>query len=387
MRHLWLLSVLAVATALPGVGAAQSQPAPNVGEPIVIGLTPPAPSFADLFVQDAVPSVTCDRRAITPVHSEPLPPMLAVRPPGGPDPAPPAAEVFTFAISAAGRPASIRPAPSASRPGVIIVGPAPDAEIQASLASWRFAPEARKDCRLALEKPQIAAADASEPLLARALALAPQAARRPALRAALMRPGDTCLSGTRARTRVHPDLRSEPPPGGRSWAAVRYSLDPEGRTYDVSVLDASSEAAGEALRDSMTASTYAPGRPLTGCVTVVSLYGEPLGFFPPLDPDLETANRCGPETADRMTLGELDYPDAMLSRGVEGWAVIRFDLASWGRVGGIEVLASEPAASFGAAAQQIFRNARVTPAFEQAAGCVQRVVFRLPVEGETGNAR
>lgn len=388
MRRLWLLSVLAVAAGLPSFAVAQHESAPTVAEPIVIGLAPPArPSFDDAFVRDSVASVTCDGRAVAPIHSERLPPTLANRTPGGPEPTPPAAEAFTFAVSADGRPRSIRPVPPTLMPGVTMIGSLTDQGTEASLASWRFAPEAREACRLTIEKPQSAVASAPEPLLARALALTAREDQRPIFRAALARPGDDCLTGSPARTWVFPDGRLQPPPGGRSWGAVRYSINADGGTFDLQVLDASSEAAGAALRDSLAASTFAPSRPRTGCVAVISRYGDALGEAPPAPPELEAANRCGLEVLDRMTLGALDYPDAFLDRGIEGWAVIRFNLASWGRIGGVEVVAAEPAATFGNAAQRIFTGARVTPAFEHAAGCVQRVGFRLPGDGETPNAR
>ncbi len=389
MRHLWLSSLLAIALGLPAAAVAQVVPPPTVAEPLVVGLEPaPSPSFANLFLREPVVAVTCAGQALGPVHSERLPPAVIARPAGAGAPTDPlAVKSFSFAVAPDGRPLSIRRVAAPPSEAVYILDPVGESEVQASLASWRFPAQARSDCLLTVEDRQNPAAEAPTPLLARALALSSRYGQGPALRAALARPGDDCLTGSPARTWVFPDGRLQPPPGGRSWGAVRYSIDADGRTFDLQVLDASSEAAGAALRDSLAASTFAPSRPRTGCVAVISRYGDALGEAPPAPPELEAANRCGLEVLDRITLGALDYPDAFLDRGIEGWAVIRFDLASWGRIGGVEVVAAEPAAVFGAAAQRIFTGARVTPAFEHAAGCVQRVRFRLPGDGETPNAR
>ena len=74
----------------------------------------------------------------------------------------------------------------------------------------------------------------------------------------------------------------------------------------------------------------------------------------------------------------MNFPEPFRRRPFEGWAVVRYDVAPWGATGNIEVLASEPAAAFGEQAKRVIASATKAPLSSGMAGCVDRVLFRLP---------
>ncbi|WP_066660885.1 energy transducer TonB [Sphingomonas sp. CCH9-H8] len=64
-------------------------------------------------------------------------------------------------------------------------------------------------------------------------------------------------------------------------------------------------------------------------------------------------------------------------RAIEGWAIVRYDLAPWGATGAVTVLASEPAAEFGEQARRMIIAARAEAAPNGAQGCIARVHYRM----------
>jgi TonB family protein len=78
----------------------------------------------------------------------------------------------------------------------------------------------------------------------------------------------------------------------------------------------------------------------------------------------------------------IGFPPEFERRGIEGWAVVRFDIAPWGGVGNVAVVAAEPAAAFGQQAVQIVGAARKAPSARGYTGCMARVLFKLPVSGD-----
>ena len=77
------------------------------------------------------------------------------------------------------------------------------------------------------------------------------------------------------------------------------------------------------------------------------------------------------------------FPAAFRRRGIEGWAVVRFDVAPWGETGDVEVLASEPADAFGKAAARLIASARKAKAGRGDVGCVEKVLFKMPSTPDT----
>ena len=73
----------------------------------------------------------------------------------------------------------------------------------------------------------------------------------------------------------------------------------------------------------------------------------------------------------------LVYPEAFRRRDIEGWAVIAFDLAPWGAVGNVKVVAAEPAAEFGEAARQIVLGSSTAPSAQGYSNCVVKVRYAM----------
>lgn len=73
----------------------------------------------------------------------------------------------------------------------------------------------------------------------------------------------------------------------------------------------------------------------------------------------------------------LVFPSAFLNRRVEGWAIVAFDVAPWGDVGNLRVLASEPAADFGTQAVALLRNGKKASGGQGHTGCVEKVRFAV----------
>ena len=71
------------------------------------------------------------------------------------------------------------------------------------------------------------------------------------------------------------------------------------------------------------------------------------------------------------------YPENFRRRGIEGWAVIAFDLAPWGAVGNAKVVAAEPAAEFGEAAQRIVLGSAAASSKKGYSNCVVRVRYAM----------
>ena len=62
---------------------------------------------------------------------------------------------------------------------------------------------------------------------------------------------------------------------------------------------------------------------------------------------------------------------------IEGWAVVRYDVAPWGALGNISVLKSEPSEDFGKQAVMMLQNAMLAPSTQGMTGCVDRVRYVL----------
>ncbi|HEX8216285.1 MAG TPA: TonB family protein, partial [Allosphingosinicella sp.] len=107
---------------------------------------------------------------------------------------------------------------------------------------------------------------------------------------------------------------------------------------------------------------------------------EPLRAPPPPE---EAAFRpadatCPSERPAWAHMPPLVFPEEFRRRAIEGWAVLRYDVAPWGATGNVSVLASEPAAAFGEQAVRIVSGARRAAGTQGYTGCVTRVIFILP---------
>ena len=351
------------------VAAAQDRPSP-----VII----PAPNASSplLLVRDV--SLRCDGRRIEPLHAEPLPPRVVA--PATPE-REPSTLVLRFSVDDEGRARSIRPTPT-NPPRFVVTDDA-----QASLAAYRFASgEARSDCAMTIRQTPRPLDEAGTTALA--FAYAADRARPAAVAKALAREGDDCRGRPRPAVAVYPSPEAgRLAPGGLAWSVTRWNIGRDGRTSDVETLASSGDAEVDAeARRVIVASTFQPDAPRRGCINAWTRQGEPLPDTPEPEPTGDPLKNCPAELRARFTPGRLTYPAAFRERGIEGWAIVRYDIASWGETGAIEVLDAQPAAAFGDAARNIIRSGRATPGHVAGIRCTDRVIFRLPEGDERPNA-
>lgn len=333
---------------------------------------PPPPSRLDLGRGPTIPAIA-DRepsKAVT-VIGQRVPPSTGYS--------------VTFNINADGRTQSIARATPPRDP--YDTG---DQLQQAVVAAWRFAPgQAYTGCTYA---PTIRRTPLDQASAADALRLLSESSPGPAAQAVRSRaagPDSDCLTSRPAPLlAAFPAFKTLPAtPGRRNWVALGYDLDASGRPQRARVLQSTGSAPldAAALR-ALNQSRWEPGA-RRGCL---HWYWHRGGDLPaPARPDLSAFVRPGddcPNTEDRsgrvkLVNGALHYPQAFRERGILGWAIVRFDVATWGQVGPPEVVAAEPAAAFGQSAQNLIRTARADPG-PGWRGCLQHVVFQLADEDE-----
>ncbi|QYF86043.1 energy transducer TonB [Brevundimonas sp. PAMC22021] len=372
------MRTIAIITAI--TGAASPSLAQVLPPPLVL-THGPAPSSPASILLDPVAETTCGDTPVQPAYREDLPPASASETLEGPQ-----TSVFRFAVAADGRTRDIRPdgmAGSSYNYATATRG----VTVQANLAAWRFDGGARSDCRLTITYRPTRIEEASPSLLMRYYAVTrDRGPLRDAVARRLAGPGANCMVPDRPRRRPqttsHPDfeLGQRPPPGGYAWTVVRWNVDAAGRYTDVETLGSSGDAVFDTeARRAMGDSRLHPGQPANGCVYNFYRTGPNLSA-PPIPPEEEREDplqQC-PEaiTARLSPVRDLPYPPAFRARGIEGWALVRFDIASWGQIGNVAVLEAQPAAAFGEA-QSLVSQRRATPGFEAAIRCVQPVHYRM----------
>lgn len=342
----------------------------------------PEPEPPALMLLDPAVETTCGDIPVQPIYREDLPPSA-----GDASSRTASVSTFRFAVAPDGRTLNIRPETPAS--GYALAARA--VEVQASLAAWRFDPEVRADCRLTIRHQPVSVDEAPASLLLRYYGVTRDLGPlRNTVARRLGGPGGNCMGPDRPRRRAqltsHPDFRvgKRPPTGGYAWTVLRWNNDAEGRYTDVETLGSSGDALFDAeTRRAMSDSRLHPGEPATGCVYNFFRRGEslPAPPVPPKEEREDALQQCPDATASRLSpVRELPYPPAFRARGIEGWALVRFDVASWGQIGNVEVLEAQPAAAFGDGARNLVSQRRATPSFEAAIRCVQPVHYRMGVD-------
>lgn len=361
------LGALSFTLAAPALAA---QPAPPA--------VPPPPQFMDVIpvgepremqiLSWQVSEATCGAgTGIAPVHlSLPQPEMLVVRTWNAPQEA-----TLTFALDAEGRPFGI--ASNAAERSRLQMR-----DLMPALRASRFAVEApQTGCTIRYTPELRSLSDAPLETLARfgvaqRLRMNKDAWER-------LSPGD-CRSAPRLAplTRSYPDFRKlERREGERQWTYVRYDIDAEGVPVNLATGETSGYAAldAEALR-AVAAGRYAGG-PRSGCIQAwwtgaATIPAPP----PPPKPKVEGNPAC--EIKDRWEKEpRLVFPSNYQQRAIEGWAILRYDVAPWGQIGAITVLAAEPSTEFGDAAKSVLNSAKFKPRESGLSGCIDRVVFRI----------
>jgi TonB family protein len=189
-----------------------------------------------------------------------------------------------------------------------------------------------------------------------------------------------CRTGVRASPlrRAFPDWRKlARREGVHNWSYVRFDIDQDGVPFAVSTVISSgyAELDAEAQRVA-TEGRFASG-PRSGCAEVWWTGPEVLPA-PAMPSKSEFPSNEACEIPDRwMREPRLVYPRAYNQRAIEGWAVLRYDVAPWGEVGSIEVLAAQPSSEIGEAAKAVLANAQFKPLDAGLSGCVDRVIFKI----------
>ncbi|WP_162233322.1 energy transducer TonB [Sphingomonas sp. Leaf33] len=366
MPILTMLTV--VATAHP-----QVPPAPPI---------PPVVSGSTRAIFEFMPgTATCDGGTPAPVAVARPIPSAGVMTPGQAI----APYRFRFRIADDGRVLGVVPE---TRVGSGPYVPTPD--LQPALAASRFAtgaPQAR--CTIEYDVQARPIADAPAELVRRYLTLPHDAAYfEGEMRKRAQDADGDCYDGRGLAPllRAYPDLDAVPQAAGTlSMTVAGFDLDRNGKPVRVRTVQSDGNAALDAAtRQAAAKSRFKTDRARTGCVLpMMRRQRDPLEApeSPSLDGFRTAGDGCPLEAAPWANLPRMTFPEPFRRRGIEGWAIMRYDVAPWGQVGNVSVIASEPAAAFGDQARQILSSARRAPSTRGASGCVERVRFKLP-EGD-----
>lgn len=317
-----------------------------------------------------VESIRCGDRAVTPLAApRPLSGLLW-------GPADPQPITFTFRIDATGRALSIAQAPARYVPSSEDLGPA--------LAAARFAPgEALAGCTITYRAEAVPLADA-DPIELMAYTIDPISGRLPQAGWDRIRtPDSDCLRPPYPKPllRAYPDFDTiAGSPGERSWTMIGYDLTGSGTPVNVRTIAGTANRALDAAgRKAIVASRFTAGA-RTGCLYPYWHAATPTAApVAPEEASFGTTPNC--PAAPWVQPPRLTYPGAWNRRSIEGWTVVTYDVAPWGDVGNVRVLASEPATAFGEQALQVIRSARRAPSPTGASGCIDRVLFRIRSNG------
>ena len=327
----------------------------------------------------------CGGQAVRPTRTDrPLPIELNALPQNGATVAP--AYRLTFRIDSSGRPLSIND-PLSAQPDVYI--PANTRDLVPAFSAWRFEPgQPRRDCELMFNREILAVDAAPVAELHRLFILGqPSVAFRSQARSRVVPAGSTCFDPSPGvRRRVYPAFDEIPQaPGTAAYSVIAYDIDADGTPINVRLQESGGNAELDRQGvDAIRRSRFAPGA-RQGCNHPFWVRSdEPLAA--PAPPDLaryrSAAATCPAEGAQWAQAPRLEFPPEFERRGVEGWAMVRFDVAPWGQTGNVEVLAAEPAARFGTQALAIAQTARAVPSTAGLTGCVHRITFRVAGEGD-----
>ncbi len=360
------LLVLVLALLIPVAAHAVIPPPPAVPVEPKLAIFAPTPTVFD-----------CGKGQARLVEGAPLPPRSAQ------SWAPPYAETrvgmderYTFGVDAEGRVIDLK-RDNASNYWV------PDTQA-AIVASWRFATGApAAGCKLDLTPTVIPMAAASPAQLLQAF-IAEGRNATPQLRQALDNQGD-CGRAPRRRPALiaYPDLRAfddqsvDPP-----WAGVTYDIDADGAVRNVAIVTQHGvQAFADTAASSVAESRYQTGSPRKACFGMFRARPKisPATSRPKVSTFERPGDLCDLKSELKDLIQPKAYPPAFAARRVGGWAYVRFDVAPWGQIGPVEVLASQPTPAFGVAAVNMLQGMRLkqTPATGYR-GCVAPVIFALP---------
>ena len=336
---------------------------------------PPRQASGQQLITYISGAVRCGGQEVAPLWREPVVPNEGYA--GYPNSPALQPRTIAFRVDATGRPLSIRQVGDADRMN-------PQVDVESALAAWRFASGAAlADCTVTFT-PQAYAPDQAPPLDAMRYAGLPNITGGGInVWRSFERAGSNCgRDRPDRRVIVFPRFdRIEQAPGRLSVSFYRYDVDANGKPRNVSAIGSGDNPALEtAGAQALRQWRFVEGEPHQGCRTFFWRGGKPLLAAPEIPASLGPDGDKCPEQGkwDRLPDLAAYYPANFRRRGIEGWAVVRFDVAPWGQVGDIEVLASEPADAFGKSAANVVAQSRLPKSETSRIGCVERVRFALP---------
>lgn len=280
-----------------------------------------------------------------------------------------------FRIDATGRPLSISPVRTGYRPYADDIVPA--------LAAARFAAGGeRAGCTVTFTPHVVPLATASIADLASYAATSPTMPHE--IWVKLLPAGEDCSNPEpEVSLRAFPAFKSLPAqPGYLSTTMVGYDVAANGKPVRPHTIASSeSPALDAAARAAVARSRFERGV-RHGCAFRYWKGATTLAAPPtPEEASVRPADATCPLTHDYDRKPDLRYPAAYSRRNIEGWAIIAFDVASWGQTGNIRVLAAEPASDFGEAATSMVRAVTMPPSPHGYTGCIERVFYRIGKPG------
>lgn len=364
------VALLAAGAAIAGATVAQSE------ESLPVMSIPPLPPSSDGFVVEFVPGqVQCDGGPAVTVRTEQPFPVWAIGMAGGRT----RPIDLTFRIDPEGRPLGIARVAEQGIAGPQLFHSSED--VVPAFAAWRFAGgKPQTGCRVRFDAIALSVAQAPVSLLRR-FYVSPH--RRGDEAAAVFRrihaPDTNCIEGgvPQVRLRAYPAFERIPQaPGTWSYSMTGFDIDRRGKPVRVRLLESGGNSVLD--RESLAAvrqSRFAPAA-RQGC-TYPYYRAATTALAAPPSPDEATFRpkdaQC-PETALTFST-PLRFPAGFDRRRIEGWAIIGYDVAPWGAVGNVRILAAEPAAAFGEQAQRVIQSGRQAAAPLGRAGCVDIVRF------------
>lgn len=251
-------------------------------------------------------------------------------------------------------------------------------DLSPSLAASRFPKGApRNGCSISYSRSQTSIADAqADDLIAYSLRASPRPPKE--LFDRLNPVGSDCYPRRPpVLLQAYPEFDKIPATAGRTdWSMVKFDLDGDGKPVAIRIYaTGGNQALDKASIDAIAKSRYAKGAK-KGCLYPYWRAAGPVAA--PESP--ETAAYRGaegncPVDVDWKSKPILVYPDNFRRRGVEGWAIVAFDVAPWGATGNVKLVAAEPAAEFGEAALNIVRGATVANSAQGYSGCFEKVRY------------
>ncbi|MFN3620982.1 MAG: TonB family protein [Sphingorhabdus sp.] len=258
-----------------------------------------------------------------------------------------------------------------------------NADLTPSLAASRFGPGApRNECSIIYQPKKSSIADADLHDLIGFSIFAQQRAPKEVFDRISPVTSDCNVQRPAVLLRAYPDFQKIPATTGRpDWSMVKFDIDDSGKPVRLATYGTTGNRSLDKFSTDAVAKTRFAKGAKTGCLYPYWRRGGTLA-----SPDSkELAAYRKPDSNCLQTVEwkyqpALVYPEAFRRRDIEGWAVIAFDLAPWGAVGNVKVVASEPAAEFGEAARQIVMGSSTVPSAQGYSNCVIKVRYEMRTE-------